>query len=37
MTSNYVLIYASAKNSSTDILVPANSTTIQHTYADLFT
>ena len=37
MTSYYVLIYIRAKNSSTDNLVPVNSTTIQHTYADLFT
>ena len=37
MTSYYVFIYIRAKNSSTDILVPVNSTTIQHTYADLFT
>ena len=37
MTSYYVLIYRRAKNSSTDNLVPVNSTTIQHTYADQFT
>ena len=37
MTSYYVLIYIYAKNSSTDNLVPVNSTTIQHTHADLFT
>ena len=37
MTSYYVFIYLRAKNSSTDILVPVNSSTIQHTYADIFT
>ena len=37
MTSYYVFIYIRAKNSSTDILVPVNSTTIKHTFADLFT
>ena len=37
MTSYYVFIYIRAKNSGTDILVPVNSTTIQHTCADLFT
>ena len=37
MTSFYVFIYIRAKNSSTDTLVPVNSTTIKHTSADLFT
>ena len=37
MNSYYVLIYICAINSSTDTLVPVNSTTIQHTYANLLT
>ena len=37
MTSYYVFNYIRAKNSSTDTLVPVNSTTIKHSYADVFT